>query len=188
MNRKFSKVSSGNLRGTFGFKQFWPVYLIGVLLAGADFLDRFAGLVNLELLAPTLSSGDQMSEVTILTSEVHASYLEKLAGYTKEPASEPAGELASKDEQAAGRDYRLFRGTENEYKLMAILGASEKFAVVKRLDDGLAADKLFELRLGDTFEKFSVSEIRRFALVLRDEKNERVEINLFSPAQFEEGR
>ena len=176
------------VKNALGIQKYWPVWLICTLVAGADFLNRFTTAGNLDSVQSIPKNAQRLTEVVALESKQHALYLEKLAQYVQETGSGPLLDAAIEDDRQEGRGYSLIRGDESDYRLLAIFGAGEKFAVVKRITDGLESGQIIEVRVGDVLNKFSVSEILSYTLILRGEDAERVEVNLFSPTQIYEGK
>ena len=163
-----------------------PVPMISVLFVclAIDFFGRVvvfspaASLLNIQE-ATTLSNAVPQIDQPQLES-----YLSNIAGLvgasTQVDSSQLSDDLAAPQLATAPLE-GSWRVGELSYKLIALVEGTERFAVLYSLDNESGGKDLIELRPGDSFEGYTVSEVRSKKLRLTSKNGDQVTLMLFEP-------
>ena len=149
-------------------------------MGAVDISNRFVAKFNYRAADEFLENSVGVQEIHVLPAEELERYMEKLAEHTKQPESEPVvSSITEGIEEREGLGF--WRGAGNDYQLLAIFSAVEKFAVLSRADNETGESEIVEVREGDLMDGFVVSQISDQTLTLIGPKKERADLMLFRP-------
>lgn len=171
-------------------RQLWPIVIVWLAVGAVDIQRRFVSdvitVTNEGMLNETAI---EIGERTIgrLDRKLYDSYILKLAQYNETPES-----IAIESSESPAEVREPWKGTEfwgsadHNYRLLAIFGSDERFAVLHRRHRETDAVDLVELRAGDLLDGYAVDKIAAHSVLLISATAERVELMLFRPPAIED--
>ena len=160
-----------------GFRRYWAVWLLCLLLAAIDLSSRFL-IFSPEENGRYSSTAQEVLIVPALGGDTLDQYLSKLSKHqeVEDPKPEDSGGIEA---AAAPTNLGFWAASDYSYQLLAVFRASRAFAVVSRSSVGSDEKEIIELKVGELVSDFVVSEITGSGLVLEGPDEARVELLLF---------
>lgn len=160
-----------------------PAMVVIAICLAIDFFSRVA------LWAPEPTQPDIDDVVTVsdaiprLGQRELDSYLVNIDGLLPEPTQSDSTQLSDRGAQRQATEPAdgLWRVGVFSYKLIALVGNTERFAVVYSEDNATGARELLELRLGDNIAGYTVSEVLAKKLRMASAGGDQVTLTLFEP-------
>lgn len=159
-----------------------PAMVVIVFCLATDFFGRVALFSPASLRVNIEESTTLSDAVPQIDQQQVDSYMSNIAGLISVPTQVEAGstdgDLAAQQSTSELAD-GYWRAGELSYKLIALVENSERFAVLYSLDNEAGGRELIELRLGDSIEGYTVSELLAKRLLLTSENGGQVTLALF---------
>jgi hypothetical protein len=171
-----------SLGDTLSLRKYWPIWALSLVLGVVDISNRFVSKSDHQEVDEFWDNSLGIQEISVLPTEKLERYMEKLAENTEQPEPELESIVSSITEAIEEREgLGFWTGAGNDYQLLAIFSAVEKFAVLSRADNETGESEIVEVREGDLMGGFVVSQISEHTLTLNGPENERADLMLFRP-------
>ena len=172
-----------------GLTTYRPLLFFWLFIFAVDFYQRFVGDLTASepiLISTAMSEGKVVPKLTAIG---YGSYMDKLRNVDASQGSGVEGELGDANLGvisavendligSSGRD-DLWSTPLAVFRLLAIFGGSDTFAVLERQDVGTGDKHLVEFRAGDAVEGYTVLTISKRQLVVVDAEKQSEVLQLF---------
>ena len=167
----------------FYVTKYWPVLIFWLFIFFTDILNRLVFSVavdNIDLYSNKIASSMQSIS---LSDRSFTAYQAKLSRYHQKNQVVTELKLEPLAADSVGRDNNVLRSAQYSYRLLAVFGADEHFAVLHRSHNQTGVIDMIEVRVGDNFEGFLVNELFATGLTAVHLSGEIAELRLFRPQQ-----
>lgn len=173
-----------------GIAKYWPIYLISIAFCAADIQQRFDIKKDFEGRVQTLRSDRVLNPSMVLDKDVHEIYITKLeppkivvdSNLGDTIAEGPSKNNSVDSIEIEEIDGGSWRSTLHTFKLLAIFGGTDEFAVLSRYDNDSGDRDMIAVRLGDSVDESTVSGINPRSIFLNDSNEKPVKLTLFEPS------
>lgn len=165
-------------------------FAVVFLLLAFDFFSRVVSFLP-DSSRPVIEEAGSLSDTVPQISQPQADrYLSNIAGLIALPRqaqiAQPRDEIASQRKPASQPAEGYLRLGELSYKLTGLVESSERFGVLYSLDNDSGAKELIELRVGDSVQGYSVSEVLDKKLSLISGDGDQITLTLFEPEELQD--
>lgn len=161
------------------FKRFWFVWLFWMAFMLIDFSQRL-------MVRGDPSTGGQIIDSKLLFEEIPrldgsslSVYLEKLEALSAPPKESIEVIDLALAQSDLSLDTEVWRSAGLEFKLLAILGAEKKIAVLRQFEPGTDDTSIVDVGVGDPLGDFVVTQILPHKLLLSGSLKESAQLQLF---------
>lgn len=161
------------------YRKFWFVWLFWIVLAVIDISHRFMVVSASGIKSQAIEIKSLDKKVLRLGERSHLAYLRKLNVLDAAPpeSAEVITKVGVSLENPA--DFGVWSHAGIDFKLLAILGAEQKIAVLSRFESGSGNRSVVDVGVGDSLGGFVVTQISSHKLLLKGPLKESTQLELF---------